>query len=76
MLDVIIGRNTWIVLLSPYGERVAKYAPTRTCIRRYTHTKKEKKYKEKKELKQGSKGRKEGVENNEKKRWEKRERGT
>ena len=28
MLDVIIGRHTRILLFSPYGERVAKYAHT------------------------------------------------
>jgi len=35
MLDVVIGRHTWILLLSPCGGKVAKYA--RTCVRRYTH---------------------------------------
>ena len=38
-LDVIIGQHTWILLLSPHGERVAKY--TRTYLQRYTHKKQE-----------------------------------
>jgi len=52
MLDVIIGRHTWILLFSPYGERVKKYA--HIYIRRDTHTNKiveEKKGKKGKKIK-------------------------
>jgi len=35
ILNVIIGRHVWILLLSSCGERVAKYVPT--YILKYTH---------------------------------------